>query len=266
MAEYSYDHEDGEAYFSAKRDDYPACSKPSQRGLDGASKNLKNNQFYRDKFKVNEFGYRSDEFTDVHEKKHVLFAGCSVAYGDGMDLEGIWARKIYDKINEHEETSGYYNIGSNGASPMEIMNLIFQYINKFGMPDVIFVGFPEFYRDISEKDMTEKLAGIQAVWFDRMLKWLSGMCEARGAQLYMFRWNHNWGERGDVIHNYMTHKEYIHYDNLEAMHFAHQYSSDHEGEEWVLVGWDDGHPGKAFHQFWYEMLYREYARRNGIND
>lgn len=97
----------------------------------------------------NSYGLRADEFIKDHSGKHILFAGCSVTFGEGLPEDYIWPRLVYNAISKTEELSGYFNISINGATHIEIMDQISQYIKDFGNPDTIFVNFPDTERMLS---------------------------------------------------------------------------------------------------------------------
>jgi hypothetical protein len=99
--------------------------------------------------KTNLYGFRSDEFINEHSGKHIVFAGCSETYGQGGDLEDIWAHKVYSKIKEKENLSGFFNLGKCGAGVQDIIHYILSYSNKFGKPDALFILLPNLTRFIS---------------------------------------------------------------------------------------------------------------------
>lgn len=97
---------------------------------------------------LNSENFRCEEFINDHEKKHVLFAGCSNTFGEGIEYEKTWAYRLYKDINSKELLSGYFNLGVPGASIFEILVNVNRYIRKYSMPNVIFLLFPEIERDI----------------------------------------------------------------------------------------------------------------------
>lgn len=96
--------------------------------------------------RVNNYGYRSDDFTSNHEGKHILFLGCSVTWGDGLMEDEVWSKKVYDKISANTKCSGYFNLSFPGTGIIEICQNVSEYIDRFGKPDYIFINFPQLYR------------------------------------------------------------------------------------------------------------------------
>ena len=99
-------------------------------------------------YNLNSYGFRSEEFIKEHKGKHILFAGCSNTFGEGIEYEKVWSHRIYEKIKETEEVSGYFNLGAYGASIFEILVNINRYIQKYSFPDTIFLLLPEIERDV----------------------------------------------------------------------------------------------------------------------
>lgn len=98
-------------------------------------------------YKLNSDGFRSDEFKKDHDGLHILFIGCSCTAGIGNDYNDVWSYQVYKEIEKNNKVSGYYNIGHNGGSILSIINQTYLYINKYGMPDIIFGLLPEMERD-----------------------------------------------------------------------------------------------------------------------
>jgi len=99
-------------------------------------------------YTLNSNNFRSEEFVKEHDGKHILFAGCSNTFGEGIEYEKAWAHRMYQKIKETEKLSGYFNLGVCGASIFEILVNLNRYIQKYSFPDVIFLLLPEIERDI----------------------------------------------------------------------------------------------------------------------
>lgn len=46
-------------------------------------------------YNLNSDNFRSDEFIKKHKNKHILFAGCSNTFGEGVEYEKTWAYRLY---------------------------------------------------------------------------------------------------------------------------------------------------------------------------
>lgn len=84
------------------------------------------------KFIFNNEGHRGNNF-----KKNIdlLYAGCSLTFGSGLPQEVIWG-EMFDKNIEVN------NLSYRGGSIVNIVNNIFNYINKYEDPKVILCCFP----------------------------------------------------------------------------------------------------------------------------
>jgi hypothetical protein len=97
--------------------------------------------------KLNEQGFRCDEFLQTHDKKHVLFSGCSHTFGVGSKYEEVWSYSLYKKLLLEEQFSGYFNLGISGGSVIETITNVYRYIRKYSKPDVVFLLLPDLERD-----------------------------------------------------------------------------------------------------------------------
>mgnify|MGYP003339864176 CR=1 FL=1 len=100
---------------------------------------LLNQGFNGIKYNLNSRGYRCDEFTNIHNNKHILFSGCSITAGHSIDIENSWSFLLHQYIEKIYKTSGYFNIAISGQSISEIIFSIFKYCNEFGNPEEIYI-------------------------------------------------------------------------------------------------------------------------------
>jgi len=132
----------------------------------------------------NSYGLRSDEFQKTHDGKHMIFAGCSVTFGEALPAQYTWPKIVYNRIMEKHKVSGYYNLGINGATHLTILNQVFSYIEEFGDPDVIFINFPDLSRQIDAGISRENLSIISTIYGI-----LERYCLINGILLISFSWD-----------------------------------------------------------------------------
>lgn len=110
----------------------------------------------------NKYGFRSDDFIEkgLHQGKHILFAGCSVTWGDGLNREETWPRMVYEELSKDDKLSGYFSIGFPGMSIIQEIFWMFKYFKKFGNPDAIFFLMPNVGRFISVNAKTHAYKGV----------------------------------------------------------------------------------------------------------
>lgn len=221
-----------------------------------------------DMFKINSHGLRSDEFTATHDGLHILFAGCSITFGDGMFEEYIWARKVYDMISSQEKTSGYYNVGVPGFNHSQIYLQIFTYIEKFGNPDYLFINFPDLKRLISYGvDFNAVTTTVLA-----MQKSLELYCKANGIKLIAFSWDEKtcldftdkMDNPNDMLYQFTEDPRFAfdygfyrfnHNDRVKHYMEFDVNNKDHKYSKFLLRGFDIVHPGIAEHDFYAKFAY-----------
>lgn len=86
----------------------------------------------------NSMSFRSKEFERDAE---LLFAGCSITYGEGVVEQAIWGNVIASKLKMKA-----FNMGMSGASVHFIVNNLFNYFKEFGHPKNLICMFPDFLR------------------------------------------------------------------------------------------------------------------------
>lgn len=222
-------------------------------------------------FRINSTGQRSDEFSKTHDGLHILFAGCSITFGDGMIEEYTWARKVYDEIQKTHKTSGYFNVAGPGFNHLDIYHQVFKYIELYGNPDYIFINFPDLNR--------LKDSGIEVDDFAKVLmpihKSLELYANASGIKLIMFSWDEHCLLEGPW-HNQHPNSNDIFYENRKSdprtefidsfyrfsqdqrqqhmMRFIEN-NPDHQLKNFFMRGLDVVHPGVAEHDFYFRFAY-----------
>jgi hypothetical protein len=244
-------------------------------------------------YNLNSDHFRSDEFIKKHKNKHILFAGCSNTFGEGVEYEKTWAYRLYKEISKEEELSGYFNLGASGASIFETLVNVQRYIRKYSMPDVIFLLFPEIERDIRyfakpEISLTTIISELYKE-FEYLCKksntlllstsWLN-MDEEEMAKYYTKEYSsyvdyktrdNKYAEGG--VHDFL--KEINPYYELATLQknsstFKVLYQKDFKENIYnysllvnnkdILVAPDSGkHHGEGFHYAWFKYFYSRYT-------
>lgn len=229
----------------------------------------------------NSTGLRCDEFTKTHNGLHVLFAGCSVTSGEGLFLEDSWSYKVYAEISKNKKTSGYFNIAFPGASYMDILNQIFVYVSIYGMPDIIFINFPEIQREYPYMSTKSLFTKIDQTTMDdpktilntdrinlliyNYYQALVQICKKTNSKLYSFSWDSM--PHGKTFFFNFDPRE--HFDNFYRIDFDkmqnylfefEQNNKNHQLKDFFLFGFDEEHPGIAMHDFYYKFIYEIYQK------
>jgi hypothetical protein len=205
--------------------------------------------------------FRCDEFTYNHVEKHILFGGCSVTFGEGVNIKDTWSYRLYEEISKKEKTSGYFNVAFPGASVVDTITNILKYIRMYGNPDCIFLLFPENERDYKHVGKNTDL--IKKIIFEYYF-FIDEYCKSNNIKLYSFSW----------AHGTFKNKEFE-TDEFLGDYFDSYYSTDikkfeidvYDYEKKIknqLFGEDDSHPGNGPHFAWYNFIYDKYLE--SIND
>jgi hypothetical protein len=248
---------------------------------------------------LNSENFRSDEFINNHKALHVLFAGCSNTFGEGIEYEKTWAKRLYEEICKEESCTGYFNLGASGASIFETLVNVNRYIRKYSMPNVIFLLFPEIERD------TRYFINPQIVMTSiiaEMYNQLELLCKQSGTTLISTSWlnmdeekiskdySNKYYEYLDVKtkNNKYTETSYYNFllgvDPYEELRLLENYTETfkvlketdishhtydyylHNKKRHVFVAPDSaGHHGEGFHYAWFKYFYERYKNeKNNI--
>lgn len=221
----------------------------------------------KDLYSINSDGLRSDEFSKTHDGKHIVFAGCSATFGEGIPLEHTWAHKTYQKISEQEKVSGYYNIAQSGSSSNWILLQALKYIEFYGVPDVMFINFPEATRELGYMENKELVQNITI----NLHELLHSRIEQSGGKLISFSWDPrvNDGYMGEEQaipeDSRFRMKDFYRYNEVSEKHHSMFLFNDgykktgHFIDKFIMFAMDDGHPGIAEHDFYANFAYGIYA-------
>jgi hypothetical protein len=222
---------------------------------------------------LNSYNYRCDEFKNNHTGLHILFSGCSVTYGEALLKEEVWSKKLYNKISNDKEVSGYYNLAIRGFSTYEIVINVFKYINKFGKPDFIFLNIPtdsRFYSyDSSNKYFTyanldtdsdnKDLYHTMPLLSFHYLLMLEMYCKSNNIKLNCFSWYSGVEYGKEDIESFIKIKD----DDLTELIF--EYQKNNKDDKNALKARDNKHQGTAFHDAWSKIMYNKYLEDIGVS-
>ena len=219
-------------------------------------------------YKFNNYGTRSDDLTNQHSGKHILFSGCSVTTGEGLPIDLVWSKILYDRISQEEETSGYFNIAQPGGTIVGICNQILTYIGTFGNPDVIFLNLPDidredrYLRSGSEnlQECTNEATGMQI--FGKY-QYLSKMCRQRGIKLITFTWD-DLSVRPEVADFRRNFDDFYQYDMNQMHMYMYEFATknkNHFFKDYFEYALDGSHPGVAMHDFYANFAYNVYRSK-----
>jgi hypothetical protein len=220
--------------------------------------------------------FRSDNFMPSSgDTPSLLFAGCSMTFGFGVELEKTYAYRIYKHLLDKKQALRFINIAVPGYSSIQAMLSIFDYIELYGNPNTIVLLMPQLERDaafflnynfeINYKNQRSKEDQIMDFskyfpMFFRIYKALYFYCKENNIRLVSSHWHETdmifQGDRNFPNYNdfsigyFLQHNFPDSYKNLITKDFDQRmfdYAETNKNEKNVIMGDDDDHPGNAWH-------------------
>lgn len=215
----------------------------------------KHNEFYQNE--LNSFGYRCDEFVKEHNK-HIVFSGCSVTWGAGLNIDETWSKILYDKINYNKNYSGYFNLSIPGSSLIDQICTLFKYFKTYGNPNKIFICVPDilrfyFYNNknnyIYDSFYNEDHIGFIKLFLFQYYFMLEQYCNSNNIDLYSFTYDYNKINFNNLFENKF--KSFIDIKKENLIKFV----SNNNDNDFAILARDEDHYGTAFHKYWSNFLY-----------
>jgi hypothetical protein len=221
---------------------------------------------------LNSLGFRCDEFISNHTKKHILFAGCSVTWGDWLEKEEAWPSLLLNNLRKIEDVNGFFSVAYPGSSIAKQISFIFKYIYSFGNPDVIFFLMPNTGRFFTtekingkvsitaslinkkvNKEYPESIELVEHVTFE-MYAMLEAYCKTNGIRLISSSWQHS--DDPNIIGNTSEifdgkFETFFSYKNLGEPEWLYEYMKINKDAK--ILANDNAHPGTA-RQAWFAHI------------
>lgn len=219
-------------------------------------------------YKINSSGHRSDEFTTIHDGLHILFAGCSVTFGEGLPHMSNWSGRLYKKISSTHKTSGYFNLSFLGGSTDLIVANIYKYIVSYGKPDIIFLHAPDRSRHISYSDGEyrnllgnhHEPIGLSNLWYSyNAMIAFEMFCQASGINLIWTCWSDKDIKfyKGTKMFNCFLAKNKVDYVIASK-------NNEQKHSKYYNFARDRVHPGLRYSDGLANLLYEEFLKINFV--
>lgn len=238
-------------------------------------------------YRINKDGFRSDNF-EPYKKNNlgVLFAGCSLTFGEGLPENLSWPSMLQKKLSEFsKKTIQSYNMGYPAASIQLIIKNTISFINKFGKPKMLFLLLPNIERGIKlDKEISkyvttipgpymrkkEKDRGPSKVYLDFsenydvsdillnitvQLNLLENYCNEAGI---FFRWA-TWSPESQEILKELDFKNFLEFDNDYFKKIKNINNLDY----WEY-GNDGVHFGSSFSTYTSELFFKEVSEKYDV--
>jgi hypothetical protein len=107
----------------------------------------KDSWYYNNKkiyYKHNEYGYRSDNLSDINDNDYILTFGCSYSYGVGLFYEDTYSYKLANELNLKNINLA---IGGSGISEQFYNTILFNTnFTNIRLPKYVIYQYPNDYR------------------------------------------------------------------------------------------------------------------------
>jgi hypothetical protein len=236
---------------------------------------------YGVEYNLNNDYCRSDNFKNQHDGKHIVFAGCSNTFGVGTEYTKTWAYKTYEEISKNEKVDGYYNLGFEAATTIEVIVQVFRYIKKYGNPDLIFILLPDPDRDDQYFNIPDIYTPVMQREFYMILE---QYCESHSIQLISSTWDMSFTDIWEKIkvnmsiptetpHQFnkepiperdyspiLKHSETLkEFDYKTFLYDIYDYAKNNKTDLNLYVAKDDKkHYGSSIHHAWYKQMHKRY--------
>lgn len=212
-------------------------------------------------YEYNNEGFRSDNFTRMHNKKHLLFSGCSEGEGIASPLNTMWNKIVYDGLNINNEYSGFFNVAIDNFGFHKVVFNIINYISKYGKPDEIILLMPDVCRlnrwdsqsntyyqiwvnpnELIEKLDQEKFMNA-IIDFVPFMKLFESYCDSNNIKLTWSTWSYLDGKVFSMLKTFKHFFE-IDYSIPTKVDISNQIRRD-------------GHQGAYYHDLWAHNFLRK---------
>jgi hypothetical protein len=93
-------------------------------------------------YKLNNHGFRCDDFNRQDSSSGFLVGGCSHTFGIGMPYDATWGYFVNEKLGGEK----FFNVGISAGNIYTNSFNIHQFVSKYGKPKGIFLFLPNFGR------------------------------------------------------------------------------------------------------------------------
>lgn len=225
----------------------------------------------------------------VHDGEHILFAGCSITWGEGLLKEETWPYLAYQEISKSKKNSGYFNIGFPGLSISQICFWLFKYFDRYGNPDTIFLLLPTPDRFITafgdadpqlggallDEGNTKNINATKLVvrhYSLEIYSMLEAYCLSNGIRLITSTWSSESSEKRDMhltttdlLKNTKFFKPLNSLNSgYDIVKFAYEYI-DNVNPKTKLFARDNSHPGEPQQAFYAYFMLKQYFGEEYVN-
>jgi hypothetical protein len=211
-------------------------------------------------YKMNNVGHRSEDFLPLSpDKTNILFAGCSITFGEGVPSNYPWPNHVYRMMSKHFDLGPLNILGYPGGTAEKIISNIFKYCALYGNPDYIFVTLPDYSREIRyshgnfhpflpysyrEQKFVDDSTNPRVSFYrtQNMYRLLEIFCLANGIKLIGCSWDSSTTYVMEKLNFTTFHKLFFNTDYEDLLKDFIKNTGDKE-EEFLIFARDGVHPG-----------------------
>lgn len=199
-------------------------------------------------YTLNNYGHRSSDFVKDHQGFHILFAGCSFTFGEGLPYKENWSGRLYEKMKDLYTLDDYFSLGFlNGVSSNIIYNILL-YCKKFGKPDAIFCLLPHSVRKVDfvkryfiiDSDYDRRHLELGRLEVLKSITFLEEYCEASGIKLIWSTWNN----ADAKVYSKLDFKNFVFLEDVDI--FMNAKNKEESSDPFYEIGRDGDHPGLKY--------------------
>lgn len=213
---------------------------------------------------MNNYAHRCDDFKIEHSDKHILFAGCSFTFGEGLIDKGNWSNKLYSMFQNKYACDGYYALGFQNGITSVIINNIFKYFEKFGEPEILFCLFPDSVRKhdldadgniIIDYRHDERHKAMGRINSYHSIYFLEKYCNLKGIKLIWSTW-----DRSDSdFYSNINFNNFFKFEDVDV--YMNSKNSHEKNNPFYEIARDRAHPGLRYSDGLARLFYNEYMVR-----
>lgn len=159
-------------------------------------------------YELNNDCHRSESFKPIEsDKTNVLFAGCSVTFGEYLPEGYAWPSHVYNYMKTNVPNLGDFNVlAYPGGTGPKIISNIFKYVRNYGRPDYIMILLPDMFRYYAPHedgsgfapkityatglDIVANMTPFRGLYdFQNNYRMLESFCELLGIKLFGTSWD-----------------------------------------------------------------------------
>ncbi len=212
-------------------------------------------------YELNNDFHRSESFSTLDKNKtNVLFAGCSVTFGEYLPEGYAWPSHVYNYMKDNFSDLGEFHVLSYpGGTASKIVSNIFKYLKNYGKPDYIMVLLPDMFRYYGPHndgsgfapsityatgvELADNMTPFKGMYeFQSHYRMLDSVCELLGITLFGTSWD-TLANQKMIDLNFKTYRDMPKENLIEKAKHLDLNDYSYYDDSFLISAADDRHPG-----------------------